>query len=398
VQGAFLEAEPHVGVELAAFSERARADRARGAGPALEDAEGLVHRLLRMLGVVQTRARIATSTALSGSGTASMSPSLVGEVGEADLRASSVPTSTMRGELSMHHTLRAAGGDELRNETFAGAEVGPRRSTARGAAEVADRLPGAAGAVALAELAGDQVEILLRLAAAFLQDAVEIVAVFAMTASSATDSTALRSRASCVGQSPAEGIEGFLPSRRSVTRSACRSRASWEGDARFAPCRGFPGARRPRVPRASEGEEAQAVGSERVFEDVPGGVQRRARLRIPRRKAISRIGSAGPDPILSNGLRPLAGKGGRRRRGGGVPYDLNWFAVLCNNCYIKLQKGWASPNCRCAPNNIVEVASRAFRSSQAARYRFHFVAANSYQTPMTLDCCRLPLAGRLRLA
>jgi hypothetical protein len=55
--------------------------------------------------------------------------------------------------------------------------------------EVTDGFPRAAGTVVFAEAAGDEVEILFLRAAAFLQDAVEVVAILADAGSSPTASS-----------------------------------------------------------------------------------------------------------------------------------------------------------------------------------------------------------------
>ena len=67
--------------------------------------------------------------------------------------------------------------DELRDEALAGAEVGHRDRGNEPQREMAEGFPGAAGAVVLAELAGNKVEILFGDSAAFKERAIEIGAV-----------------------------------------------------------------------------------------------------------------------------------------------------------------------------------------------------------------------------
>ena len=151
---------------------------------------------------------------------------------------------------------------------------------------MADRLPGAAGAVALAELAGDQVEILFRLTAAFLQNAVKIVAVLAHDGEcghrldGAEQQGQLRG-----GQVQAEGIESFFAIAPVGHKVGLPQQGELGGDARLRHAEDFLELGDREFLAHQEGEEAQARGVGEGFEDVPGSVQRRARLRIPRRKA-----------------------------------------------------------------------------------------------------------------
>jgi len=68
-------------------------------------------------------------------------------------------------------------GEELRDEAFAGTEVGHGDRRHEAQREVAEGFPRAAGAVILPELAGNEVEILFRMLAALVERALEAFAV-----------------------------------------------------------------------------------------------------------------------------------------------------------------------------------------------------------------------------
>ena len=69
-------------------------------------------------------------------------------------------------------------GEELRDESLAGAEIGHRDGRDQAQRELANGLPRAAGAVMFTQPTGDQVKILFRKLPAFLQAAIEIAVVF----------------------------------------------------------------------------------------------------------------------------------------------------------------------------------------------------------------------------
>ena len=69
-------------------------------------------------------------------------------------------------------------GEELRDGSLAGAEIGHRDGRYQAQRKLANGLPRAAGAVIFTQPTGDQVKILFRELPAFLQATIEVAGVF----------------------------------------------------------------------------------------------------------------------------------------------------------------------------------------------------------------------------
>ena len=175
MQGALLEAEPDVGVELAGFfkgmlGEVENEDLAAG----FKDPVGFFDGALRVLGVVEGLAEDGEVHGGVGERDAFDVAEFIGEVGEAVFGGELGADFDHAGGVVDTPDLRGALGKELGDETFAGAEIGDRDRGREAQGEVADRFPRTAGAVGFAEAPGDQVEILFLSAPALLEDAVKV--------------------------------------------------------------------------------------------------------------------------------------------------------------------------------------------------------------------------------
>ena len=175
MQGVFFKAEPDVGIEFTCFFERVAfevEDQDLAAGT--QNAVGFVDRFLRVLRVVQRLAKNGEINRTIRQRDVLDVAEFISEIGEIVLGGQfGADFDHARGVVDTPD-VRGAAGEELRDEAFAGTEVGDgdgRRETER---EVADGFPRATGAVVAAEFAGDEVEIGFRLLAAAGEDAFEI--------------------------------------------------------------------------------------------------------------------------------------------------------------------------------------------------------------------------------
>ena len=142
VEGAFLEAEPDVGVELAGFFEGMLVeveDQDLAAG--LQDPERLVDGGLRMLGVVERLAQDREVHGFVGQRDLLDVAVLVGEVGQAVfLRELGADLDHLGGVVDAPDLLGAVG-EQLRDEALAGAEVGDGDGGGQAEGEMAECLP-----------------------------------------------------------------------------------------------------------------------------------------------------------------------------------------------------------------------------------------------------------------
>ena len=274
VEGAFLETEPDIGVEFARFFEGVLVeieDEHLAAGA--ENAVGFVHGGLRMLGVVERLREDGEVHRAIGQRHLLDVAELVGEIGE----------TVFLGELGadLDHLdgvvdapdLAGAAGEELRDQAFAGAEVGDVDGGGEAQREVADGLPGAAGAVVFAEPAGDEVEILFLCAAAFLENTIEIGTLFADDGKLGHGfGGGLDQREGAGGKRRAERIERFFAVAAVVDEVDLTQQRELGGDARLAHAEDFLQLGDGQFFAQDEREQAQARGVGEGLEDVPGSV------------------------------------------------------------------------------------------------------------------------------
>ena len=222
-------------------------------------------------------------------------------------------------------------GEELGNEALAGAEVGDVDGGGEPEREVADGFPGAAGAVVFAEAAGDEVEILFLGTAAFLEDAVEVAAVFGDDGevSHGLDGGA-QEREGLGRHAGAEGVEGFFALAAVGDEVDLPEERELGGDAGLAHAEDFLELGDGEFLARHEGEEAQAGGVGEGFEDVPGSVHAEetlGRFGIACKQALQPTGrvarrerSRACDRTDAQGAE-AAGAAARAERGGGETED-----------------------------------------------------------------------------
>ena len=175
MQSALLEAEPDVGVEFTGFfkgmlGEVEDEDLATG----LQDAVSFFDGALGVLGVMEGLAEDGEVHGGVGERDAFDIAEFIGEVGEAVFGGELGADFDHAGGVVDTPDLRGALGEELGDETFAGAEIGDRDRGCEAQGEVADRFPRTPGAVGFAKAAGDQVEVLFLSTPALLEDAVKV--------------------------------------------------------------------------------------------------------------------------------------------------------------------------------------------------------------------------------
>lgn len=178
VKRAFLKSEPDVGVKLPGFFKSVLVeieDKKLAAGA--EYACSLVDRALRVLGVVQ---RLTEDREVDGTvreGDVFDVTVFIGEIGEAIFSGEFGADLDHLNGIIDAPDLSGAVGEELRDEAFAGTQIGDVDGGSEAQREVPDGFPRTAGAVVFAETAGDEVEILLLCTPALLEYAVEVAAV-----------------------------------------------------------------------------------------------------------------------------------------------------------------------------------------------------------------------------
>ena len=274
VEGAFFETEPDIGVEFAGlfegvFVEVEDEELAAGA----EDAEGLVDGGLGVLGVMERLGEDGEVDGFVRERDAFDVAELIGEIEEAVFLRELGADFDHAGRVVDAGDGAGAVGEELGNEALAGAEVGDVDGGGEPEREVADGFPGAAGAVVFAEAAGDEVEILFLGTAAFLEDAVEVAAVFGDDGevSHGLDGGA-QEREGLGRHAGAEGVEGFFALAAVGDEVDLPEERELGGDAGLAHAEDFLELGDGEFLARHEGEEAQAGGVGEGFEDVPGSV------------------------------------------------------------------------------------------------------------------------------
>lgn len=277
VEGVFAEAEPDIGVELVGAFESVLLqveDEELSAGA--EDADGFVDGGLRMAGVVKGLAEDGEVDGGIGQGDGLDVAEFVGEVFEAVFRGELGADLDHAGGVVDAPDAGGAAGEKLRDEAFAGAEIGDVDAGRKTEGEVADGFPGAAGAVVLAELAGDEVEILFLVGAAFLEAAVEGVAVL-LEFGQGGDGVAggPEKGEGGRGEVGAEGVVGAFTVAAVDDGIGLAELGELRGDAGLAHAEDFLELGDGELLALKKGEDAKAGGVGEELEGVPVGVQRR---------------------------------------------------------------------------------------------------------------------------
>ena len=313
VQRALFEAEPDVGVEIARFFKRVLGEvEDQDLATGFEDAVGFGHGALRVLGVVE---RLAEDREVHGS----ISQrdvfdvaEFVGEVGEAVFGGELRADFDHARRIINTPDLGGALGEELRDETLAGAEVGDgdRRGEAQG--EVADGFPRAAGAIVFPEPAGDEVKILFLRAAALLEDALEVGAVFGELGERRNRGDSGAQQGEDGGaEVGAEGVKRFFALAAVGDEAGLAEERELGRDARLAHAEDLLELGDGELLMEHEGEQAQAGGVGEGFEDVPRSVHKEGRW-----------GNDAAWQWRRRGIKnPTAGEGGRVWGEGG------WFRL-----------------------------------------------------------------------
>lgn len=276
VEGALLEAEPDVGVEFAGFFEIVLVeveDEELAAG--FQNAEGFLHGGLGVLGVVQRLREDREIDGAVGERDLLDVAELVGEVFEAVFLGEFGADLDHARRVVDAPDLVGAAGEELRNETFASAEVGDVDGGGEAEGEMADGFPRAAGAVVFPEAAGDEVEILLLGATALLEDAVEVVAVLGddRLVGDGVDRGAQEGEG--FGRKiRAERVEGLFAVAAVGHEIDLAEERELRRDARLAHAENLLELGDGEFLAQEQGQQAQAGGVGEGFKDVPGGVHR----------------------------------------------------------------------------------------------------------------------------
>lgn len=277
VESVFGEAQPDIGVKFAGLFEIVFAkieDKELAAG--FEDAEGLGDRFLRMLGVVKSLAEDGEIHRCVGKRDLLDVTELVGEVREAVFLGERGADLDHLGRTVDAPDLPGAAGEELGDQTLAGAEVGDDDGRGETKREVADGFPRAAGAVVFTQAAGDEVEVFLLVGAALGEGAGEAGAV----------GGELGLLGNGVGRGAEEGEGGGGERGAEAVISALAVAAVDDefggaeegelgGDARLGHVEDLLEFGDGKLLAEQEGEDAQAGGLGDELEGVPGGVHAR---------------------------------------------------------------------------------------------------------------------------
>ncbi len=227
-----------------------------------------------MLGVVQRLTKNGEIDGAVGERNFFDVTQFIGEVGEAVFGGEFGADFDHAGRVVDAPDLVDAAGEELGEQAFAGAEIGDSDLGGEAEGEVADGFPRAAGAIVFPELAGDEVEILLLVGAAFLEAAFEIGAVLGEFGQVGDGVAGGAEKRKGFGrQAGAEGVEGFFAFTTVDDDVGLTEQCELRGDARLGHAEDFLKFRDGKFFAEEQGQQTQAGGVGEELKRVPGGVQ-----------------------------------------------------------------------------------------------------------------------------
>ena len=238
-----------------------------------ENSEGFVDGDLRMLGVVERLTQDREVDGFVGERHLFDVAQLVREIREAVfLRELRADFHHPRGVIDAPDLVGALG-EKLGEQSFAGAEICDVDRGGQPQGEVADGFPRTTGTIVFAQSSGDEVEILLLGAPAFLEDAIEIFAIFGYGRKIADGfDGCFEEGEGAGGNVGTERIEGFFAVAAIGHEIDLAKEGELGGDPRLAHSENLLEFSHGEFFAEDQGKEAKAGRVGKSFKDVPRGV------------------------------------------------------------------------------------------------------------------------------